>query len=94
MLVVDTLRADHLSCYGYRRLTSPHLDRLAQQGVLFEQCIAPAVPTTPAYTTILTGMDVMATRMVALQPKEPLPALPTAGGAARRGRLRLRRVQR
>src|SRR5690348_11623044 len=72
-MAVDTLRADHLSCYGYPRLTSPHLDRLAAQGVLFERCYAPSVPTTPAYTSMLTGMDVMSTRMVALQPKEPLP---------------------
>lgn len=73
VMMVDSLRADHLSCYGYHRLTSPHLDRLAAQGVLFERCYAPAIPTTPAYTSALTGMDVMSTRMVALQPKEPLP---------------------
>jgi arylsulfatase A-like enzyme len=73
-MAVDTLRADHLSCYGYHRLTSPHLDRLASQGVLFERCYAPNVPTTPAYCSMLTGMDVMTTRMVALQPNEPLPA--------------------
>lgn len=78
IFAVDTLRADHLSCYGYRRLTSPHIDRLASRGVLFERAYAPNVPTTPAYASMLTGMDVMSTRMVALQPNEPLPAhLPT-----------------
>lgn len=85
VLAVDTLRADHLSCYGYRRLTSPHLDQLAAQGVLFERCYAPSVPTTPAYASILTGRDVMATRMVALQPKEPMPAdIPTLPEVLRR----------
>jgi arylsulfatase A-like enzyme len=74
ILAVDTLRADHLSCYGYRRLTSPHIDRLASRGLLFEHAFAPNIPTTPAYSSMLTGMDVMSTRMVALQPTEPLPA--------------------
>lgn len=74
VLAVDTLRADHLSCYGYHRLTTPHLDRLAADGTLFERCYAPAIPTTPAYASMLTGLDVMSTRMVALQPNEPLDA--------------------
>lgn len=74
VLAVDTLRADRMSCYGHHRLTTPHLDRLAGQGVLFERAYAPNVPTTPAYCSMLTGMDVMATRMVALQPNEPMPA--------------------
>jgi arylsulfatase A-like enzyme len=73
VMAVDTLRADHLSCYGYHRLTSPHIDRLASQGALFERCYSPNIPTTPAYSSMLTGMDVMSTRMVALQPTEPLP---------------------
>src|SRR5438094_973065 len=47
VMAVDTLRADHLSCYGYHRLTSPHLDRMAARGALFERCYAPNIPTTP-----------------------------------------------
>ncbi len=74
VLAVDTLRADRMSCYGHSRLTTPHIDRLASQGALFERAYAPNVPTTPAYASMLTGMDVMSTRMVALQPNEPLPA--------------------
>ena len=35
-IAIDTLRTDHLSCYGYRRKTSPFLDEYAQEGVLFE----------------------------------------------------------
>ncbi|HEU5319146.1 MAG TPA: sulfatase [Chloroflexota bacterium] len=73
ILAVDTLRADRMSCYGHTRLTTPHIDRLASQGVLFERAYCPNVPTTPAYSSMLTGMDVMTTRMVALQSKWPLP---------------------
>ena len=69
---VDSLRADHMSCYGYRRLTTPHLDRLASQGVLFEQAYSAYIPTTPAYASMLTGMDVITTQMVSLRPKGPL----------------------
>jgi len=47
LVVVDALRPDHLGCYGYRRSTSPHIDRLAHEGTRFEEAIAPA-PTTAA----------------------------------------------
>ncbi|HSV74579.1 MAG TPA: sulfatase [Chthonomonadales bacterium] len=53
---IDTLRADHLGCYGYHKPTSPRLDRLAAEGALFERCYAPGIPTTPAHATIYTGM--------------------------------------
>ncbi|RLE79970.1 MAG: sulfatase [Thermoprotei archaeon] len=55
LLALDTLRADHLSCYGYSRKTSPNIDKLALKGVLFERCYAPDIPTQPAYTTIYTS---------------------------------------
>src|SRR5207253_2679874 len=54
---VDSLWADHMSCYGYHRLTTPHIDRLAGQSVLFERNYSPHVPTTSAYASMLTGMD-------------------------------------
>jgi arylsulfatase A-like enzyme len=55
LIAIDTLRADHLGCYGYHRETSPALDAFASQGVLFEKLYAPAVPTHPSYTTTYTG---------------------------------------
>jgi arylsulfatase A-like enzyme len=55
VIVVDTLRADHLSSYGYFRPTSPNLDRIAQQGVLFENAIAPSSWTLPSHASLLTG---------------------------------------
>ncbi len=72
LFAVDSLRADHMSCYGYDRLTTPYADRLAEEGVLFENCYSAYIPTTPAYTTIFTGMDVMTHEMVALSPKGPI----------------------
>jgi arylsulfatase A-like enzyme len=54
-IVIDTLRADHLGCYGYSKPTSPAIDRLAEQGVLFERFFAPGIPTTPAHATLYTG---------------------------------------
>lgn len=55
MIVVDTLRADHLGCYGYARNTSPHIDEFAHESVVCETHISPAIPTHPAFTTLNTG---------------------------------------
>jgi len=64
LIVLDTTRADHLGCYGYGRVTSPHLDRIAAQGTLFRQCYSPHIPTHPGFTTMLTGKDVFAHQIV------------------------------
>jgi len=55
LIVLDTLRADHLSVYGYHRSTSPNIDRLARSGVLFEHAIANASWTLPSHASMLTG---------------------------------------
>jgi arylsulfatase len=55
-IVIDTLRASRLGCYGYAKPTSPTLDRLAGEGVRFDRTFAPGIPTTPAHTTMFTGM--------------------------------------
>jgi len=54
--LVDTLRADHLGCYGYPKPVSPHLDRFAEGATLFETAIAQAPWTRPSVTSILTGL--------------------------------------
>ena len=54
--VIDTLRADHLSCYDYFRETSPNIDRLAEEGVLFEDSYASAIATGPGFTCLFTGL--------------------------------------
>jgi arylsulfatase A-like enzyme len=56
LLTVDTLRPDHLSCYGYSRRTSPHIDALAHRGVLFRQAITAAGRTVQSFPSILTGV--------------------------------------
>lgn len=56
LVTVDTLRADHLSCYGYHRRTSPNLDALAAQGVLVERAFATMGTTLPSHLSIMTGL--------------------------------------
>jgi arylsulfatase A-like enzyme len=78
LLGIDSLRRDHMSCYGYRRLTTPQLDRFAQESTLFEQTFSPYIPTTSAYASMLTGQDLFTTQVVALRHKGPLrPEIPT-----------------
>lgn len=52
---IDTLRPDHLGCYGYHRNTSPRIDRIAAQGVRFENCYAPDVPCLPSRSALWSG---------------------------------------
>lgn len=54
-IVIDALRADHLSCYGYERLTSPNIDEFAKQSVLFSNAIAQKTKTSPSMASFLTG---------------------------------------
>lgn len=72
-IVIDTLRADHLGCYGYHRKTSPRLDALAEQGVLFERAYATDVPTQPSYTAMFTGQRGIRTGVVSHSHTEDLP---------------------
>ena len=55
LITLDTLRADHVSAYGYHRLTTPNLDRFAAAGVLFERAFATASWTLPSHASIMTG---------------------------------------
>lgn len=58
VIVLDTLRADHLSSYGYDRTTSPHIDETAHRGVLFENAIASSSWSLPSHASLLTGRPV------------------------------------
>jgi arylsulfatase A-like enzyme len=62
---VDTMRPDHMGCYGYARDTSPHMDALAAQGALFTEAIAPHIPTQPSHTTFYTGLHALAHKIAA-----------------------------
>lgn len=55
LVTIDTLRADHLPGYGYFRATSPNLDALAAEGMLFERVVAPMATTLPSHTSLLTS---------------------------------------
>ena len=55
LITVDTLRADHLGSYGYPRPTSPSIDQLAAEGVVFENAFTPVPTTAPAIASLLTG---------------------------------------
>ena len=72
LIGIDSLRADHMSCYGYPRLTTPHIDRFAQESTLFERTYSAYIPTTSGYASMLTGMDVFNTQVVALRHQGPL----------------------
>ena len=52
---VDTTRADHLGCYGYHRNTSPNMDRVAAEGVRFDQCFVPDAPCLPSRAALFMG---------------------------------------
>jgi arylsulfatase A-like enzyme len=56
LISIDTLRADHLSCYGYAKQTSPQIDRLAADGVLFAHTASTASFTLPAHASMMTGL--------------------------------------
>ena len=56
LISIDTLRADHLSCYGYTRKTSPNIDELAQQGAIFLNAFSQSPKTAPSHMTIMTSL--------------------------------------
>lgn len=55
LLSADTLRADHLGCYGYDKPTSPNLDALARDSVLFDDCICQVPLTNPSFGAVFSG---------------------------------------
>jgi arylsulfatase A-like enzyme/Flp pilus assembly protein TadD len=56
LVTIDTLRPDHLGAYGYGKAETPNLDRIARQGVLFENAQAPAPLTAPSHASMMTGV--------------------------------------
>jgi len=71
---IDTLRPDHLGCYGYHRHTSPNIDAIARDGVVFTQCHTPDAPCLPSRTAFYSGRFGIQTGVVghggtAAQPK-------------------------
>ena len=56
LVSLDTLRADHVGCYGYKRDTTPHLDRFAGECVVFDTAIAPSTFTPASHGSVFTGL--------------------------------------
>ncbi len=56
LVTIDTLRADHVHCYGYENIQTPALDGLAKDGIRFTQAFTPSPITNTSHTSILTGL--------------------------------------
>jgi len=72
LIAIDSLLSTHMSCYGYRHQTTPHIDEFSRSGALFENTYSAHIPTTPAYASMLTGRDCFGTETVALRHKGDL----------------------
>lgn len=59
LIVVDTLRADRVGCYGHENPTTPNIDALAAEGILFENAISQAAYTLPSMATLFTALNPM-----------------------------------
>lgn len=56
LISIDTLRADHLGCYGYKKNTSPNIDEFAAENILFENCFVHEPSTAPSHMSMFTGL--------------------------------------
>jgi arylsulfatase A-like enzyme/Tfp pilus assembly protein PilF len=63
LITIDTVRADHLGCYGYKTIETPSIDRLAREGVRFAAAYTPVPITLPAHAALMTGQFPPATGM-------------------------------
>ena len=55
IISIDTVRADHVSCYGYERNTTPNIDRFARENSMFKRAYAPSSWTLPSHASLMTG---------------------------------------
>ncbi len=77
VITIDTLRADHLGCYGYKLIRTPNIDALAAQSVRFERAYTPVPVTLPAHTAIFTGTYPMFSGMHDFSGNKLNPSQPT-----------------
>src|SRR5712692_6515090 len=77
VITIDTLRADHLGCYGYKQIRTPNVDSLAADGVRFEHAYTPVPVTLPAHTVIFTGTYPMLSGMHDFAANKLNPTQPT-----------------
>jgi len=77
-IVVDTLRADHVGAYGYERDTTPHIDALARESLLFERAYAAAPWTKPSVASMMTGLHAGTHTAIRMESKLPGEAVTLA----------------
>ena len=77
LITIDTLRADHLGCYGYKQIKTPNIDSLAADGVRFERAFAVVPVTLPSHSSILTGAYPMLSGMHDFSGNKLSPLQPT-----------------
>lgn len=77
VITIDTVRADHLACYGYPRIQTPNIDALAASGARFEKAFAVVPVTLPSHTTIFTGTYPMLNGMHDFSANQLSPQQPT-----------------
>ena len=76
-ITIDTLRADHLGCYGYKQVHTPNIDALAAEGVRFARAYTPVPVTLPSHTVIFTGTYPLLSGMHDFSANKLSPSQPT-----------------
>src|ERR1700678_4726086 len=77
LITIDTLRADHVGCYGYKQIKTPNIDGLAADGARFERAFAIVPVTLPSHTSMLTGTYPMFSGMHDFSGNKLSPLQPT-----------------
>src|SRR5258708_8073164 len=77
VITIDTLRADHLGCYGYKQIRTPNIDALAADATRFERALTAVPVTLPSHTVMFTGTYPMLSGMHAFATNKPSPTQPT-----------------
>jgi arylsulfatase A-like enzyme/Tfp pilus assembly protein PilF len=83
LITIDTLRPDHVGCYGNKQIKTPNIDALAGEGVRFERAFAVVPVTLPSHTTILTGTYPMLSGMHDFSGNKLSPLQPTLASVLR-----------
>ncbi len=81
LITIDTLRADHVGCYGYNRIKTPNIDQLAAEGARFERAFAVVPVTLPSHSSMLTGTYPMLSGMHDFSGNKLSPLQPTMASA-------------
>ena len=84
VITIDTLRADHLGCYGNKQIHTPNIDALAFDGARFERAYTPVPVTLPAHTVIFTGTYPMLSGMHDFSGNKLNPSQPTLASVLKR----------